>query len=164
MVVALQSIKENDFKQAYELIDELQKKWPDQPFIPQLISESIFFNENMSAKKKIETLEKVSPQTPAIHFYLSILYSRENQIQNLKPHLEKIFKDSQKFKMEFMGREEKIAAIYTYTCKVFSIENCLSLKAVKEQIVKNNFNEKFYYDYLQFLSSSPVYRVDLHVR
>lgn len=164
MIVALQNVKENNFKQAYNLIDELQQKWPDQPFIPQLISESIFFNKTINITKKIEVIEKISPQTSSTHFYLTILYARQNELQNLKNHIVKIFDDSKKFKMEFMGREEKVAAIYSYTCTCFLLESCFQIKSLKEHINKINFNDKVYNDYLKYLLTSPLYRVELQVK
>lgn len=164
MIVAMGHMKKNDFVPAYVLIDEIQAKWPESPFIPQLISESIFFNDKLSNQKKIEIIEKVSSKTPATYFYLSILYARENSQDNLKISLENFLNNRTALRMEFKGKEERVSAIFYYTCRYFKIQNCeTNSMHLKEQFQKNNFDESFYRGYLQYLFSRNDYFVNLKI-
>lgn len=163
MIVALENLKEKKYQATYSLIDEIQMKWPGQSYLPQLITESIFFNDNIRPDKKIEIIGKVTPKTPAVSFYLSILYARNNQRQDLVVQLENLFNDPRTLKIEFGGREERVAAIYTYSCTVFKIQNCQDIKSLKEHIQKNNFDDKMYSGYLNYLLLNPVFRVDLKI-
>lgn len=165
MIVALGHVKKNEFAEAYALIDDLQAKWPESPYIPQLIAESVFFNEHLSDHKKIEIIEKNKEQTPATHFYLSILYAREGRVDKVENNLVQVLKNPKLLKSELKDREERVAAIYQYTCLNFNLEFCdFRVETLKKQFKKSNFDESFYKGYLKHLLSSKGYTVHLQIK
>jgi hypothetical protein len=163
MVMALFSIKDKNFKQANEIINHMEKNWPDQPFISQLSTEAIFFNDALSITEKQEQIEKLSKLSPASHFYLALLYAKENKTAQLTRHLEQVFNNPALLKIEFWGKEERVGAIYSYTCQFFSIKGCLKLELIKKNLSKDQFNEKLYHEYLRKLNSDKSYNVELRV-
>lgn len=164
MIVAMGYMKKNNFAPAYKLIDEIQAKWPESQFIPQLISESIFFNDKLSNQKKIEIINKISSKTPSTYFYLSILYARENSLDNLKNSLKNISNNRSMLRMEFKGKEERVTAIFNYTCRYFKMQDCeTETQVLKQQFQKNTFDESFYRGYLQYLFSRSDYFVNLKI-
>ena len=163
MVMALFSIKDKNFKQANEIISHMQRNWPNQPFIPQLSTEAIFFNDSLTITEKEDQIEKLSKLSPAGHFYLALLYAKENKTAQLTRHLEQVFHNPEQLKLEFWGKEERVGAIYSYTCQFFQVKGCLGLELIKQNLSKDQFDEKLYHEYLEKLNQGKAYKVELRV-
>jgi hypothetical protein len=163
MVMTLFSIKDRNFSQANQLIDLMKKEWPEQPFISQLSSEVIFFNDDLSSNEKIAQLESIKNPGPSVHFYLVLLYARENKTAQLTRHLEEVFRNPNQLRLEFWGKEERVGAIYSYTCHFFQVKDCHGLELIKRDLTKDQFDEKLYNEYLQKLNRNKDYSVELKV-
>ena len=163
MVMVLFSIKDKNFKQANAIINHMKKNWPNQPFISQLSTEAIFFNDALTITEKEEQIEKLAQPSPASHFYLALLYAKENKTAPMTRHLEQVFNNPELLRVEFWGKEERVGAIYSYTCKFFSIKSCLKLELIKRKLSKDQFDEKLYYEYLHKLTGDKSYNVELRV-
>lgn len=156
-------LKDKNFRRAQEIIQLMQKRWPDHPFISQVSAEAIFFDDTLSLSEKQERIEKINKPTPATHFYLVLLYARENKTAQLTRHIQQVFSNPNQLKLEFWGKEERLGAIYSYTCQFFQVKGCLELESIKESLSKDQFNEKLYQEYLQKLNRDKNYRVELKV-
>lgn len=160
VIVASMLIQKKKFYESYLLIKKLQEEWPEQPFIPQLIAENIFHNPGIPIDKRIVTLETAHPKTTSTYLYLSVLYARANQVDKLRDVLPKIFTDRKNFNMEFHGSEEKIAAIFFYTCEYFKFNSCnqtlLDFKNTNSNIL---WYEGTFQEYLKIFKSSSNYGV-----
>lgn len=156
VVVASIHIKQKKFLESYLLIKKLQNEWPNQPFIPMLIAENVFFNPKIPNAKKIEILETTSPKSSSTYFYLSIIYSQEKQIAKLESVINKIFENNKNFYMEFHTNEEKVSAFYFHTCSVFHLKNCRE-QEIKKQLQKNNlWNENLFQEYLGLFATKEI--------
>jgi hypothetical protein len=162
IVVASTYLKQKKYIEANLVINEIQKKWPTQPFLPQIISEKIFYNAEMKNDQKISELEKMSPKSTSTFLYLTILYGRENQHQKLHNVLDQIFRNEKNFMMEYRGNEEKIAAIYDYTCEFFHVSDCeKSFAEFKKWKSNQNFDQLLFQKYLENLKSRNGYTIPL---
>lgn len=159
-VVASIMIQKKDFYNSYLLIKKLQEEWPEQPFIPQLIAENVFHNPNIAIEKKISTLENLRPQTTSTYLFLSVLYGQNNQAEKIKSTLPKIFSDLKNLNMEYHGSEEKIAAIYFYTCEYFHLTDCKkTLTDFKNRSQNIIWNENIFQKYLMSFEANKGYGV-----
>lgn len=155
-------IKQKRFKESFLLIEELQDRWPNQPFLPQLIAENLFYNPDIKAQLKIEKLLEINPKMPSTYLYLSILYGYENDKAGLQKTLYMIFNDPVKFNMEFRGGELKIAAIFLYTCDFFKMEKCDEhLEVFKSKSLYSDWNMEEIKSYLNDLKRSSVYQINI---
>lgn len=155
-------IKQKRFKDSFLLIEQLQERWPDQPYLPQVIAENIFYNPQIRNHIKIEKLLELTPKMPSTYLYLSLLYDHEKNIEGLKSVLYLIFADPIKFNMEFRGSELKIAAIFLYTCKLHKLENCDShLQEFKSKSPYSDWNDHLIDNYLKELKQSAASQLQI---
>lgn len=159
-IVASILIQKKQFYDSFLLIKKLQEEWPEQPFIPQLIAENVFHNPGIKPEIKISTLENTTPKTTSTFLYLSILYGQNHSVEKLKLTLPKIFADKRNFNLEFHGAEEKVGAIFYYTCEFYNLENCQkTLNDFKMNLGNTLWNEKIFEDYMGIFKSSKEYGV-----
>lgn len=154
--------KQKKFHESYLLIEEIQDRWPNQPYLPQLIAENIFANPQIKNETKIKVLLEITPPMPSTYFYLSLLYAHDNETKKLEGVLFKIFEGPEKFNMEFRGNEEKIAAIFLYTCKHFQLKECdQHLNNFKARSLYKGWNLKLLDDYYESLRAQPTYQISI---
>lgn len=155
-------VKQKRFKESFQLIEELQERWPNQPYLPQVIAENLFYNPDIKNQLKIEKLLELTPKMPSTYLYLSILYGYEKNTEGLKKVLYLIFKDPIKFNMEFRGSELKIAAIFLYTCVFYKLDNCEShLEEFKSKSLYGDWNKNLLDGYLEELNKSSNYQIHI---
>lgn len=155
-------VKQKRFKESFELIEELQERWPNQPYLPQVIAENLFYNPNIKTQLKIEKLLEIAPKMPSTYLYLSVLYGYEKDKEGLEKVLYLIFQDSVKFNMEFRGSEIKIAAIFLYTCEFYKLGNCKThVEEFKSKSLYSDWNKEQLESYLQQLKKSSDYQVNI---
>ena len=155
-------IKQKRFHDSALLLEEVQRRWPNQPFLPQAIAENLFYNPNFSSDFKIQKMLQISPAMPSTYFYLSILYGYSGNSSELKNALFSIFNEPVKFNMEFRGNEEKIAAIFMYTCSYFKYLNCEPyLDTFKKNSLHKDWDENKIKIYLEQLNKAPNYQINI---
>lgn len=155
-------IKQKRFKESFKLIEEIQDRWPNQPFLPQLIAENLFYNPDIKNYLKIEKLLELKPKMPSTYLYLSILYGYEKDKVGLEKTLYMIFKDPIKFNMEFRGSEIKIAAIFLYTCEFYKMEKCRThVEEFKSKSLYSDWNKEKLESYLLLLKKSSDYQINI---
>lgn len=155
-------IKQKRFKESFQLIEVLQDRWPNQPFLPQVIAENLFYNPDIKNEIKIEKLLKLTPKMPSTYLYLSILYGYEKNREGLEKVLFSIFNDPIKFNMEFRGSELKIAAIFLYTCEFYKLEKCEEkFSEFKSKSLYGDWNMNQLNEYLIELRKSSLYQINI---
>jgi len=155
-------IKEKRFQESYEIIKEIQNRWPGQPFLPKLIAENIFYNPNITNDIKIKLLNDIQPKMPSTFLYLSVLYGYEKNIEALKTSLYLIFLNPSEFNLEFRGNETRIASIFKYTCMFYKLSSCdLTLEEFKRNNLSNNWDDKEIENLMEKLNKSETYKINL---
>jgi len=155
-------IRQKRFYDSALLIEELQSRWPNQPFLPQVIAQNVFYNPNLSNDFKIKKLLEISSPMPSTYFYLSILYGYAGDSSGLKNVIFSIFNDPVKFNMEFRGNEEKIAAIFIYTCSYFKYSECeMYLNNFKRNSLHKDWDNNKFEIYLKQLKAASAYQINI---
>jgi hypothetical protein len=160
VIVASMLIQKKQFYDSYLLIKKLQEEWPEQPYIPQLIAENVFHNPAIKPDIKISTLENTNPKTTSTYLYLSILYGQNSNTEKLRATLPKIFENKRNFNLEFHGAEEKVGAIFFYTCSFYKLNDCQkSLEEFKRSQENIIWNEQVYQDFLKMFNVGTDYGI-----
>ncbi|MEA9354666.1 hypothetical protein SHI21_00520 [Bacteriovorax sp. PP10] len=155
-------IKQKRFYESFLLIEEIQNRWPRQPYLPQVIAENLFYNPNINSELKIKKISEIKPAMPSTYLYLTILYGYENNRDEVSKVLYLIFNDPIKFNMEFRGNEEKIAAIFIYTCEYFKYSQCRDhIDNFKVNSLYKDWNEDLIDTYLDQLRKYPKYQINI---
>lgn len=155
-------IKQKRFHESFLLIERIQNQWPNQPYLPQLIAENIFYNPNIDPLIKINKMLEINPKMPSTYLYLSILYAYQDNKSELEKVLFLVLDDPMKFSMEFKGNENKIAAVFLYTCQYFNFNECSNhLEQFKKKASYGNWNNKEIQTYIRDLNKSIKYQINL---
>lgn len=155
-------IKQKRFYESFLLIEEVQNRWPNQPYLPQIIAENLFYNPNIDSELKIKKISEIKPAMPSTYLYLTILYGYDNNPTELSKVLYLIFNDPIQFNMEFRGNEEKIAAIFIYTCEYFKYSQCRNhIDNFKKNSLYKDWNEDLINTYLEQLRRKPSYQINI---
>ena len=155
-------VKKKMFHESYKVIEEIQLRWPNQPYLPQVIAENVFFNPRIINTEKIKTLQQIRPAMPSTYFYLSIIYGYEKDIESLKSTLFKIFENPVEFNMEFHGNEDKIASIFLYSCLYFKLQGCENhLEKFKHQVRNHEWDNVKIEQYVKQLQAQPEFSINI---
>ncbi len=149
-------LKQKRFEDSSRIIDQIETNWPNQPLLPQLKAENIYYNPVNSPDQKIEKIKTITPKMPTTYFYLSLLYASLNNREGVKENVYSILKDPKNFNLEFRGNEVKVVARFYYLCEAFKLERCReSVDEFKIKEMSHSWSEKDLEESLAELKSPP---------
>ncbi len=146
LITARSYTKNKRYAEADHLLRIVQEWEPGLSGLQTIVIENIYLNTNISIADRIKRLSKISPDTTAKHFYLSLLAVNANDHQLYNEHLVKIFNDPLSFKIDFVAHKEIAFAAFFSSCHYFQTEQLCNLifDKFKEKVHIELWNEGLY--------------------
>jgi tetratricopeptide (TPR) repeat protein len=126
-----------NYDQAELIIKRLHDWQPDNMNVYGQAVRNIFLNPSHSDLYKIKRLSHFTPQKPITHFFLSILYYRQNNMNEFKSEMTQVFSNVPDFLIDFGSYKEKVIGTYLKLCELSKVQGC------KEEFDKFKLNFKY---------------------
>jgi hypothetical protein len=124
VALAKMYVDNNRFDEAELLIRRIHDWQPDNIDVYGLAVRNVFLNPKLSDDYKIKRLQNFKPQKPITHFFLSILYANNKNLDGLYNELPLVFESVPAFLIDLGDNKEKVIGTYLKICEIYKSNLC----------------------------------------